>query len=106
MATEHIDTPQPGSYTEMCEERERVLSEGIRPQTGRIRDTQTMARAMGVRRELQRARQDARTAWLRVDEAATVVERLEAQVAALREALRAVEIAVHSEVEHALEAGE
>ena len=39
---------------------------------------------------------------------ATAAERdaARAQVAALREALRAVEIAVHSEVEHALEAGE
>ena len=29
MASEHIDTPQPGSYTAMCEQRERVLSEQL-----------------------------------------------------------------------------
>ena len=44
----------------------------------------TMQRAMGVRRELRRVRQDANLAWLRVDEACEVIERLEAERDALR----------------------
>ena len=43
--TEHIDTPTPGSYTEMCESRERVLR-GCKSDLAAIRAELAQVRAI------------------------------------------------------------